>query len=111
MKVRIVKRKLKFDGIERGMLEYRNHWWEKWRPLHQDGRRAYVAYLGDKPVQGESFYMSNLNVEQLETREQMLRYLMQAEEVYIGVRIGSEYHVGYDVASDESMEILRNLEE
>ena len=41
----------------------------------------------------------------------MSRYILDAEEVYIGVRIGNEYHIGYDVDNDESLETLRNLEE
>lgn len=36
MKVRIVKH-ICANGVEIGILEYRNHWWEKWKPLRQDG--------------------------------------------------------------------------
>ena len=42
MKLRIVKH-VCADGVERGILEYRNHWWEKWKPLHQEGKLAYVS--------------------------------------------------------------------
>lgn len=38
MKIRIVKH-VCADGVERGILEYRNHWWENWKPLHQNGKR------------------------------------------------------------------------
>ena len=48
MKLRIVKH-VCADGVERGILEYRNHWWEKWKPLHQEGKLAYVSYMGTKP--------------------------------------------------------------
>lgn len=113
MNVRIVNHKCA-DGKERGILEYRNHWWEKWKPLHQDGKLAYVAYVGDKSYKSESeecFDVLGLDEAQRKAREQMFRYLLDAEEVYIGARIGSEYHVGYDVANDDSLETLRNLEE
>lgn len=41
----------------------------------------------------------------------MSRYILDAEEVYVGARIGNEYYIGYDVDNDESLETLRNLEE
>lgn len=44
MKLRIVKH-VCADGVERGILEYRNHWWEKWKSLHQEGKLAYVSYM------------------------------------------------------------------
>lgn len=93
MKVRIVNHKCA-DGVERGILEYRNHWWEKWKPLQE-----------------ECFDVLGLNEEQIKVREQMSRYILDAEEVYIGARIGNEYRIGYDVDNDESLETLRNLEE
>ena len=34
-----------------------------------------------------------------------------AAGVGFGARIGNEYHIGYDVDNDESLETLRNLEE
>lgn len=113
MRIRIVKH-VCTDGVERGILEYRNHWWEKWKPLHQDGKLAYVSYMGTKPcksVQEECFDVLGLDNEQIKVRKQMSRYILDAEEVYIGVRIGNEYHIGYDVDNDESLETLRNLEE
>lgn len=113
MKIRIVKH-VCADGVERGILEYRNHWWEKWKPLHQDGKLAYVAFMGTKPyksLQEECFDMLELNEEQRKVREQMLRYILDAEEIYVGARIGSECYIGYDAENDESMETLRNLEE
>lgn len=103
------------DGITRGILEYRNHWWNKWRPYHRDGKLACVTYLGDGPwkesAQDECFDNLGLDSEQRKCRENMIRYIYDAEEIYVGARIGSEYHIGYDVDSDESMETLRNLEE
>lgn len=48
MKIRIVKH-VCANGVEIGILEYRNHWWEKWKPLRQDGKLAYVTYIGEKP--------------------------------------------------------------
>lgn len=113
MKIRIVKH-VCADGVERGILEYRNHWWEKWRPLHQEGKLAYVAYMGAKSyksLQEECFDMLELNEEQRKVREQMFRYILDAEEIYVGARIGSEYYIGYDADNDESMETLRNLDE
>lgn len=113
MKLRIVKH-VCADGVERGILEYRNHWWEKWKPLHQEGKLAYVSYMGTKQyksLQEECFDMLELNEEQRKVREQMFRYILDAEEIYVGARIGSEYYIGYDVENDESMETLRNLEE
>ena len=107
MRIRIVKY-VCADGVERGILEYRNHWWEKWEPLHQEGKLAYVSYMGTKPyksLQEECFDVLGLN------EEQMSRYILDAEEVYIGARIGNEYRIGYDVDNDESLETLRNLEE
>ena len=103
MKIRIVKY-VCADGVERGILEYRNHWWEKWKPLHQEGKLAYVSYMGTKPyksLQEECFDVLGLNEEQIKVREQ----------VYVGARIGNEYYIGYDVDNDESLETLRNLEE
>lgn len=67
MKIRIVKY-VCADGVERGILEYRNHWWEKWEPLHQDGKLAYVSYMGTKPyksLQEECFDVLGLNEEQI----------------------------------------------
>lgn len=113
MKVRIVKH-VCANGVEKGILEYRNHWWEKWKPLRQDGKLAYVSYMGTKPyksLQEECFDVLGLNEEQIKVREQMSRYILDAEEVYVGARIGNEYHIGYDVDNDESLETLRNLEE
>lgn len=113
MRIRIVKY-VCADGVERGILEYRNHWWEKWEPLHQEGKLAYVSYMGTKPyksLQEECFDVLGLNEEQIKVREQMSRYILDAEEVYIGARIGNEYRIGYDVDNDESLETLRNLEE
>ncbi len=113
MKVRIVKH-VCANGVEIGILEYRNHWWEKWKPLRQDGKLAYVSYIGEKPyrlLQDECFDVLGLNNEQIKVREQMFRYILDAEEVYVGARIGNEYHIGYDVDNDESLEMLRNLEE
>lgn len=113
MRIRIVNRKCA-DGKERGLLKYRNHWWEKWKPLHNSGMLAYVSYLGERPYKGEMeecFDSLGLDEAQRKVREKMYRYLLDAEEVYMGVRIGSEYHVGYDVVDDDSMETLRNLEE
>lgn len=49
MKLRIVKH-VCADGVERGILEYRNHWWEKWKPLHQEGKKKL-----DKVVSGRVF--------------------------------------------------------
>lgn len=82
MKLRIVKH-VCADGVERGILEYRNHWWEKWKPLHQDGKLAYVSYMGTKPyksLQEECFDVLGLNEEQIKVREQMFRYILDAEE-------------------------------
>lgn len=113
MKLRIVKH-VCTDGVERGILEYRNHWWEKWMPLHQDGKLAYVEFMGTKPyksLQEECFNALGLDNEQIKVREQMFRYILDAEEVYVGVRIGNEYHIGYDVDNDGSLETLRNLED
>ena len=113
MKLRIVKH-ICADGVERCILEYRNHWCEKWRPLHQEGKLAYVAYMGSNPykyLQEECFDMLELNEEQRKVREQMFRYILDAEEIYVGARIGSEYHIGYDAENNESLETLRNLEE
>ena len=113
MKLRIVKH-ICADGVERCILEYRNHWWEKWKPLHQDGKLAYVAYMGANPykyLQEECFDMLELNEEQRKVREQMFRYILDAEEIYVGARIGIEYHIGYDAENNESLETLRNLEE
>lgn len=113
MKVRIVKH-VRANGVEKGIFEYRNHWWEKWKPLRQDGKLAYVLYMGTKPcksVQEVCFDVLGLSDESRNTREQMLRYILNAEEVYVGARIGNEYHIGYDVDNDESFETLRNLEE
>ena len=113
MKLRIVKH-VCANGVEIGILEYRNHWWEKWKPLRQDGKLAYVSYIGEKPyrlLQDECFDVLGLNNEQIKVREQMFRYILDAEEVYFGARIGNEYHIGYDVDNDESLEMLRNLEE
>ena len=70
MKLRIVKH-VCADGVERGILEYRNHWWEKWKPLHQDGKLAYVSYMGTKPcksVQEECFDVLGLSDESRKTR-------------------------------------------
>lgn len=106
MKLRIVKH-VCADGVERGILEYRNHWWEKWKPLHQEGKLAYVSYMGTKPyksLQEDCFDELGLD------NEQMFRYILDAEEVYVGARIGNEYHIGYDVDNDEGLETLRNLE-
>ena len=113
MKIRIVKH-ICADEVKREILEYRNHWWEKWRPLHQNGCMAYVGYIGVKPyrsLEDECFDMLGLNDEQRKVREKMFRYILDAEEVYVGARIGSEYHIGYDVDNGESLETLRNLEE
>lgn len=113
MKIRIVKH-VCTDGVERGILEYRNHWWENWKPLHQDGKLAYVSYMGTKPcksVQEECFDVLGLSDESRNAREQMHWYILNAEEIYVGARIGSEYHIGYDVDNNESLETLRNLEE
>lgn len=82
MKLRIVKH-VCADGVERGILEYRNHWWEKWKPLHQEGKLAYVSYMGTKPyksLQEECFDVLGLNEEQIKVREQMSRYILDAEE-------------------------------
>ena len=71
MKIRIVKHDCA-DGVERGILEYRNHWWEKWKPLHQDGKLAYVSYMGTKPyksLQEECFDVLGLNEEQIKVLE------------------------------------------
>ena len=113
MKLRIVKH-VCTDGIERGVLEYRNHWWEKWMPLHQDGKLAYVAFMGTKPcksVQEACFDALGLSDKSRKVRESMLRYILDAEEIYVGGRIGSEYHIAYDVDNDESLGILRRLVE
>lgn len=104
------------DGITRGILEYRNHWWNKWRPFHRDGKLACVTYLGDSPFKAveakdECFDRLDLDSAQRKVREEMLRYILDAEEIYVGARIGSEYHIAYDVADDDSLETLRNLEE
>ena len=64
-----------------------------------------------KSLQEECFDVLGLDNEQIKVREQMFRYILDAEEVYIGARIGNEYHIGYDVDNDESLETLRNLEE
>ena len=64
-----------------------------------------------KSLQEECFDVLGLNEEQIKVREQMSRYILDAEEVYIGARIGNEYRIGYDVDNDESLETLRNLEE
>ena len=109
MKLRIVKH-ICADGVERCILEYRNHWWEKWRPLHQEGKLADVANPY-KYLQEECFDMLELNEEQRKVREQMFRYILDAEEIYVGARIGSEYHIGYDAENNDSLETLRNLEE
>lgn len=95
MKIRIVKH-VCADGVERGILEYRNHWWENWKPLHQNGKLAYVSYMGTKPyksLQEECFDVLCLDNEQIKVREQMFRYILDAEEVYVGARIGNEYHI------------------
>lgn len=113
MKVRIVKH-VCANGVEIGILEYCNHWWEKWKPLHQDGKLAYVSYMGTKPyksLQEECFDALCLDNEQIKVREQMFSYILDAEEVYVGARIGNEYHIGYDVYNDDNLETLRNLEE
>lgn len=81
MRIRIVKY-VCADGVERGILEYRNHWWEKWEPLHQDGKLVYVSYMGTKPyksLQEECFDMLELNEEQRKVREQMFRYILDAK--------------------------------
>ena len=81
MKIRIVKHDCA-DGVERGILEYRNHWWEKWKPLHQDGKLAYVSYMGTKPyksLQEECFDVLGLNEEQIKVREQMFRYILPSK--------------------------------
>ena len=59
----------------------------------------------------DSHSSSVLNEEQRKVREQMFRYILDAEEIYVGARIGSEYHIGYDAENNESLETLRNLEE
>lgn len=113
MKVRIVNHKCS-DGVERGILEYRNHWWEKWKPLHQDGKLAYVEFMGTKPyksLQEEYFNALGLDNKQIKVREQIFRYILDAEEIYVGARIGSEYYIGYDVDNDKGLETLRFLEE
>lgn len=112
MKVRIINHKCS-DGVERGILECRNHWWEKWKPLHQDGKLAYVEFMGTNPyksLQEECFNALGLDNEQIKVREQMFRYILDAEDIYVGARIGSEYYIGYDVDNDKSLETLRFLE-
>ena len=113
MKIRIVKY-VCADGVERGILEYRNHWWKKWKPLHQDGKLAYVSYMGTKPyksLQDECFDVLGLDNEQIKVREQMFHYILDAEEVYVGASIGNEYRLRYDVDNDESRESVTQLEE
>lgn len=113
MKVRLVKNRC-VDGIERNIVEYKEKWWQKWRPLHEGGKLAYVAYLGDascKSVSDECFDFLGLNEEQRKARETMLRYILDAEEVYVGAKIGNEFYIGYDVHDDDSFETLRNLKE
>lgn len=112
MKLKIEKRMFA-DGVERETLMYRNHWWEGWKPVQANGQNAYVSYLGKscRSLQDESFDELGLDEQQRKVREAMLRYILNAEEVYMGARIGGDCYVGYDVADDESMDVLRNLEE
>ena len=87
MRIRIVKY-VCADGVERGILEYRNHWWEKWEPLHQEGKLAYVSYMGTKPyksLQEECFDVLGLNEEQIKVREQMFRYIFKVVMVTIAM--------------------------
>ncbi len=111
MKLKIEKRIFP-DGIERGVLMFRNHWWEGWRPLQLNGQVAYVSYMGGscRSLQDECFDMLGLSEEQRKAREAMQRFILDADEVYIGARVGEEYYVGYDVYDDASQEVLRNLE-
>lgn len=108
-----IERRIFADGVEREMLMYRDHWWENWKPFHSSGQIAYVSYLGKScwSLQDECFDRQGLDEQQRKARETMLRYILNAEEVYIGARIEGDCYVGYDVADDDSMDVLRNLEE
>lgn len=110
--LKIVKR-LCSDGAEREIIMFRNHWWQKWRPLFVNGRIAYVSYFGIscRSLSDERFDKLGLGEEQRKARELMLGYVLDAEEVYVGASVGGEYYIGYDVANEDSLEILRNVEE
>lgn len=111
MKLKIEKR-MCADGVEREIIMFRDHWWESWKPLFRNGKIAYVSYLGIscKSSQDECFDMLGLDEEQRKARESMLVYILHADEVYVGARVGGEYYVGYDVTDDASEDVLRNLE-
>ena len=82
--------------------------------MHENGKLAYVAYFEDascKSVSDKCFDFLGFNEKQRKARETMLRYILDAEEVYVGAKIDNELYIGYDVHDDDSLETLRNLEE
>lgn len=113
MRLRIVNRIFP-DGIARDILESRCHWWNKWKPLCKGKEVACVTYQGSsscKTVDEECFEKLELDAAQRQVRDAMLGYVLRADEIYVGARIGNDLYVGHDVVSDESLNTLRNLRE
>lgn len=102
------------DGVTRDVLESRCHWWNKWKPLFNGKEVACVTYQDSsscKTVDEECFNKLALDAAQRKVRVAILGYVLRADEIYVGARIGNDFYVGHDVSSDESLENLRNLNE
>lgn len=111
MNIRIVKHMFD-DGVTREILEYRKHWWSKWRPLYNDGEFSVVSYISQntsKSAEESGFDMLGLDNKQRWVRYRMSCYIRNAEEIYVGARVGEDWYVAYD-ADDGTLETLRNLE-
>lgn len=112
MNIRIVKHKFD-DGDVREILEYRKHWWNKWKPLYKDGKLSFVSYIpqnASEAFKEKCFDMLGLDVKQCWARNRMFYYIRNAKEIYVGARVGEDWYVAYDVSDDGTLETLRNLE-
>lgn len=111
--------------------EQKKHWWSKWKAIMKDGAPL-LFYKLPEGVQavnelphyklGSSFGVRQPTGSQMpcpapsypkgdaDVRDSMIKMVLNADEVYVGIKQDGKYYIAFDAESRESLLDLQSLE-